>query len=103
MKKIALISLIVAVVFLTVACSHREGVVLTEKYAYLQFLGDASNVTITVDDVALDIERYRKNLSKNHFQYEPGYHQVTVQRDGRLVLKQTVLLERGKITQVAIP
>jgi uncharacterized membrane protein len=95
--------IVVTLLLVLIGCSQNEGIVMTEKHAYLQFLGDATNIEISIDDKELDIEKYRKNIVKNHFQYDPGYHQVEIFRQGQLILKQTVLLERGKITQVNIP
>ncbi len=103
MRKIVVITILLSILLVLFACSYNEGVVMSEKPAYLQFLGDASGVEITLDGNRLVTEGYGDNINKNLFQYQPGYYELAMHRSGSLILKQIVLLENGKTTQVVIP
>ena len=103
MQKIIISILLLTGLLVLFGCSYNEGIVLTDKPAYLQFLGDATNAEILINETILDAGKDPRKISEKLYQYDQGYHEVTIYKNGQTVYKQIVLLENGKTTQVVIP
>ena len=70
MKKIIISILLFAGLLALFGCSYNEGVVLTDKPAYLQFLGDATDTELLLNETRLDAGKDPRKISEKLYQYE---------------------------------
>lgn len=103
MKVFCIVLLLASMLLILSGCAYNEGTVMTDKPAYLQFTGDATGASITLNDAKLDITLYEKKLSEHLFKCSEGIQVVSITRNGKLIYKQSIILEKGKTTQVMIP
>lgn len=100
MKKITLI--IMSLLFIVMAgCGYKEGVTTQEQASFLYFTGDAKGVEVSIDNASAFI--VEKAGTEEHYKLSPGKHTIVVRRDGKVIVKRTLLLGDGIAREIKIP
>jgi len=93
-------------------CGYHEGVVVRDEMAYVQLVGDWTNVAVQIDNTEPTLLKYEPDP------YDPqapprqpalkyamatGKHTIKLYREGRLILDRVVFLSNQQTTEVRVP
>jgi len=95
--------ILVLIAFLAlISCAQNTSTTLTDQPAYLKFIGDPANITFQLNEqpeIILNPEN-EKNLL---YEFPEGTHILSIFRNGELIYKKNILMEKGKTTEVLLP
>ena len=87
------------------ACSsyntYSSGTTSIEPVSYLYFTGNIEGAEVSIDEAPAFL--VTKSGAKQQYKVTPGKHQITVSKQGNVVVKRNILLGDGHEKEINIP
>ena len=99
---------------LLTSCGYQEGVREPDRQSYVRFLGETQGAVAHIDGgepIAIE-GTYRTNtetgekIKKNNrtlYQVKPGKHDILVEKDGKVVVRRSVMINAGSTKEIHVP
>ena len=92
--------IVFALLILFLGCASNQGVIMKDNVSYLKLSGDATNITLQIDDNSEKIIEVIS--SKLLYEIVPGVHIVTVKKDGELLVQRKLYFDNQKIMEIKV-